>query len=171
MAVVSLAVGQTPAVLADSWRSLADGEAPRAGAQVIVPFARFKAEADTLFSAAGGVGVEIGGADRVEDLEKWAPRLKLVVLRFGVFKDGRLFTSARILRERLGFTGDLRATGDFLPDQAIFLLRSGVTSLEIGENFSVETLARVVKAYSVRYQRALDPQPVIVDQRLQGNGA
>jgi uncharacterized protein (DUF934 family) len=171
MAVVNLAPGKTPAVQADSWTVLADGEAPKAGAQVIVPFARFKAEADALFAGAGAVGVEIGGADQVEDLEAWAPRLKLIVLKFGVFKDGRLFTSARILRERLGFVGDLRATGDFIPDQAIFLLRSGVTSLEIGENFSLETLARVVKAYSVRYQRALDPQPVIVDQRLKGNGA
>jgi len=171
MAVLNLAPGETPAVRPDAWVRLADDEAPVAGAHVIVPFARFKTEHNALLAKAAAVGVAIGGADAVEDLAPWVAQLQLVLLQFGVFKDGRLFTSARLLRERFGFRGDLRATGDFLPDQAIFLLRSGVTSLEVAETFSVETLARVVRAYSVRYQRALDSQPVIVDQRQQGNGA
>jgi uncharacterized protein (DUF934 family) len=171
MAVVNLILGQTPVAERDTWVRLAEGEIPAVGAKVIVPFARFKADHAALLAGAAAVAVEIGGADRVEDLAPWVPQLPLIVLKFGVFKDGRLFTSARLLRERFGFRGDLRATGDFLPDQAIFLVRSGVNSLEIDEKFSLVTLARVFKAYSVRYQRALDPQPVIVDQRLQGNGA
>lgn len=171
MAVLNLAPGETPVARPDPWVLLADGEAPTVGAHVIVPFARFKVEHNELLAKAAAVGVAIGGADVVEELAPWVARLQLVLLQFGVFKDGRLFTSARLLRERFGFRGDLRATGDFIPDQAVFLLRSGVTSLEVGEAFPVETLARVVRAYSVRYQRALDPQPVIIDQRLQGNGA
>jgi uncharacterized protein (DUF934 family) len=171
MAVVNLTFGQAPVVQPDTWIRLADDQVSAVDAKVIVSFGRFKTDNNALLSSAGAVGVEIGGADRVEDLAPWAPQLPLIVLKFGVFKDGRLFTSARLLRERLGFKGELRATGDFLPDQAIFLVRSGVNSLEIDEKFSLETLARVFKAYSVRYQRALDPQPVIVDQRLQGNGA
>jgi uncharacterized protein (DUF934 family) len=170
MAVLSIAAGETPSIRPDSWAPLAEGEVPARGARVIVPFARFLAEADALFATGADLGVEIGGADKVEDLAPWTGKLKLVMLKFGVFKDGRLFTSARLLRERFGFKGDLRVTGDFLPDQVIFLLRSGVSTLEVGEHFSIETLKRVIKAYSVRYQRALDPQPVIVDQRLQGNG-
>ncbi len=171
MAVLSLKVGETPAARPDSWVRLAEGEAASAGRQVIVPFARFKAEADALFASGSDIGVEIGGADAVEDLSAHTSRLKLVQLHFGVFKDGRLFTSARLLRERFGFKGDLRATGEFLPDQVVFLLRSGVSTLEVDEKFPLETLTRVMRAYSVRYQRALDPQPVIVDQRLQGNSA
>jgi uncharacterized protein (DUF934 family) len=171
MPVLSLAPGEAPKAQPDTWLRLADDAQADAGARVIVSFARLKAEGDALFAAASAVGVEIGGADKVEELAAWTARLGIVVLKFGIFKDGRLFTSARLLRERLGFRGDLRATGDFLPDQAIFLLRSGVTSLEVDEKFSVETLARVVRAYSVRYQRALDPQPVILDQRLKGNGS
>jgi len=171
MPVVNVATGETPAAHADSWVRLAEGEAPAANAQVIVPFARFKTEHEQLFAKAGAVGVEIGGADQVEELVPWLSRLGLIVLQFGVFKDGRLFTSARLLRERFHFKGDLRAAGDFLPDQAIFMLRSGVSSLEVGEKFSLDTLARVINAYSLRYQRALDAQPVIVDQRLRGNGS
>ncbi len=171
MRVLSITVGETPSVRPDNWTLLGEGETPTAGKQVVVPFARFKTEADALFATGADIGLEIGGADQVEDIAAWTGKLKLVVLKFGVFKDGRLFTSARLLRERFGFKGDLRAAGDFMPDQVVFLLRSGVTTLEIDEKFSIETLARVMKAYSVRYQRALDPQPVIVDQRLQGNGA
>jgi uncharacterized protein (DUF934 family) len=170
MAVLNLAWGGTAAVSSDPWVTVADGDAvPKA--RVIVPIARFKAEAGAILAAAVAVGVEISGADRVEDLAPWTDKLALVVLRFGFFKDGRLFTSARLLRERLKFRGELRATGDFLPDQVLFLLRSGVNTLEVADNFPLETLNRVLKAYSVRYQRALDDQPVIVDQRLKGNGA
>lgn len=164
MPVLKIAVGSDPVPTNDNWLRLADDAAPAAADRVIVPFARLKGGDNQIFGAAA-LGVEIGGADQVEDLKPWLDRLGIVVLRFATFKDGRLFTSARMLRQRLGFTGDLRAAGDFLPDQAAFLLRSGVTSLEVFDAFSVDAATRSARAYSVRYQHAADDRPVAYDER------
>jgi uncharacterized protein (DUF934 family) len=164
MPVLNIAVGSDPAPTNDNWVRLADGAAPNATDRVIVPFARLKGGDNQIFGAAA-VGVEMGGADQVEDLKPWIDRLGIVVLRFATFKDGRLFTSARMLRQRLGFKGDVRAAGDFLPDQTAFLLRTGVSSLEVSDTFPVDAAARSARAYSVRYQHAADSQTVAYDER------
>ena len=164
MPVIEITVGKDPAPVNDNWLRLADDAAPKAEDKVIVPFARLKAGDNQIFAAAG-VGVELTGGDAVEDLKPWIDRLGLVVLRFGTFKDGRLFTSARMLRQRLKFTGDIRAAGDFLPDQVVFMLRTGVSSLEVTDTFPLEAAKRSARAYSVRYQHAADTQPVAYDER------
>lgn len=165
MRVIEIGIGKEPAPVNDNWVRLADDSAPKAADKVIVPFARLKAGDNQVFGAAS-VGVEIGGADAVEDLKPWLDRLGLVVLRFATFKDGRLFTSARMLRQRLKFEGELRAAGDFLPDQVAFLMRTGVTSLEVGESFSLDAARRSAHAYSVRYQHAVDDGPVAYEERV-----
>ncbi len=63
-----------------------------------------------------------------EDVLKLGDRLdgvKLIILDFPKFTDGRAYTQARLLRERLGYTGELRASGAVLIDQLPFLLRCG----------------------------------------------
>lgn len=164
MPVLSIAIGSDPAPINDNWVRLADDAAPSATDRVIVPFARLKGGDNQIFTAAA-VGVEMGGADQVEDLKPWIDRLGIVVLRFATFKDGRLFTSARMLRQRLNFKGEVRAAGDFLPDQTAFLLRTGVSSLEVSDTFSVEAAASSARAYSVRYQHAADNRTVAYDER------
>ncbi len=164
MPVLNIAVVADPAPTNDNWVRLADDAAPGASDRVIVPFARLKGGDNQIFGAAA-VGVEMGGADQVEDLKPWLDRLGIVVLRFATFKDGRLFTSARMLRQRLGFKGEVRAAGDFLPDQTAFLLRTGVSSLEVSDTFSVEAAARSARAYSVRYQHAVDNRTAAYDER------
>lgn len=80
----------------------------------------------------GEIGVDLPNdadpASRAPSLD----RLALVVLHFPKHRDGRAFTQARALRGR-GFGGAIRATGHLLPDQHAFLLRCGVTSIELPE--------------------------------------
>ncbi|HZJ11845.1 MAG TPA: DUF934 domain-containing protein, partial [Methyloceanibacter sp.] len=56
-----------------------------------------------------------------------------VAIRFPVFNDGRGISLARLLRERHGFTGEIRAIGHLIPDLAQFLLRSGFDTAEIAD--------------------------------------
>ncbi|MBU6448783.1 MAG: DUF934 domain-containing protein [Rhodospirillales bacterium] len=66
-------------------------------------------------------------------LEEVLPRLAglaVIAVEFPKFRDGRGFTTARALRERHFYKGDLRATGHFLPDQFAFLIACGFTSFE-----------------------------------------
>lgn len=152
--------------ISDGWERLADDAAVKAGASVLVSFQRLKNEHNALFAEAGAVGVEVAGDVELEDLEPFLPRLGLVVVRFAFMRDGRPFSIGRLLRERYGYTRDLRAVGDFIPDQVLFLLRCGFNSFEVGPTFSAEALRHAVAAYTVWYQRGVDRNQTVAEIRL-----
>lgn len=149
----------------DLWTSLADEEPAVKGAPIIVSLERLKNEHNSLFADASEVGVEVSGDVNLDDLKPFLPQLGIVVVRFDAMKDGRPFSVGRLLRERYGFERDLRASGPFIPDQALFLLRCGFTSFDVGEDMSIETLKRSIAAYSVWYQRASDRAATVLDLR------
>ena len=89
------------------------------------------------------------------DIDELAPhldKLALVALVFPNFQDGRAYSQARILRERLGFRGELRATGQVLRDQFVFMLRAGFDSFEVKKDADAKVFGAVSKRYSVFYQ-------------------
>ncbi len=154
--------------IANSWVHLADDAQPAKGQSVIVSFARLKNEHNSLFSASTAVGVEVVGDVVLEDLEPFLPRLGIIVVRMPNMRDGRIFSTGRLLREKYAYKGELRAIGDFIPDQARFLLRCGFDSFEVGDAFPVDSLKQAVATYSVWYQRATDRGATIIDQRTSG---
>ena len=68
--------------------------------------------------------------------------MKLIILDFPKFTDGRAYTQARLLRERLGYTGELRASGAVFIDQLPFLLRCGFDSFASAQKGFGEALAK-----------------------------
>ena len=115
----------------DIWTTLDDSAAiPDRGA-IVVSFARWSADKAALAARADPVGVAIAaGADAVEQLVEAAKR-PLVALKFDKFADGRAFSYAELLRERHGFAGELRATGEVLLDEIPLMARCGFTSFEV----------------------------------------
>ena len=102
---------------------------------------------------ATAVRVEAG-----EDARKLIPhldRLELVEISFPRFRDGRGFSSARILREA-GYTGELRATGDVLVDQMDHMRRCGFDSFAPDAPIDREVLRASLERYAYRYQTAAD---------------
>jgi uncharacterized protein (DUF934 family) len=98
---------------------------------LLVALALFLAEPDRFLAHEGPIGVEVAAGDSVGALEPYLARLTLVALAFPKFSDGRSYSSARLLRERLGFKGELRAVGDVLADQVPLMRRCGITSFEV----------------------------------------
>lgn len=101
---------------------------------------------------AAAAGVALNPEDDVTALGADAGRLKLIAIDFPKFADGRGFTQARLLRERFGFEGELRARGAFLPDQAAFLAACGVDCFEISANDDPAKWARAMSVISLTYQ-------------------
>src|SRR5258707_11462159 len=93
---------------------LLDGAPIPDGVPVIVPAARFLADADEMLRRDAPTGVEWPNNRAVAELEPYVGRLAVIVLTFPNFKDGRGYTQARLLRERHGFVGELRAAGQIL---------------------------------------------------------
>ena len=92
--------------------------------------------------------------------------VKLVVLQFPKFTDGRAYSQARLLRERLGYTGELRATGAVFLDQLPFLLRCGFDSFESDQKGFGEALAKARTLFSVVYQPTDDGRATAAQLRL-----
>ncbi len=119
----------------DSWVHV-DDEAPLSSDMPsIISLSRFKKDADGLANRKAPLGVRIdAGSKQGEDVEEIAERLgqlDLIAIDFPAFRNGRGYSTARILREHLGFSGELRAMGEVLIDQLIFMHRCGFSSYEI----------------------------------------
>jgi uncharacterized protein (DUF934 family) len=89
-----------------------------------------------------------------------------VALVFPTFRDGRGYSQARLLRERYHFRGELRATGQVLRDQLLFLQRAGFDSFELTKDADAAAFAAAVCRYSVFYQPAADGRASTLTARL-----
>lgn len=121
-------------IVADTWITLAD-DAPMPPSGAVVTLARLLAQPPTEGVAPCGV-ILPAGAD-VAPILPFLGRLALVVIPFPGFRDGRGFSTARALRERHGFTGEIRAAGHLLPDQYVALLRVGFSTVALPDDTDV----------------------------------
>lgn len=133
---------------------------------VILSLNRFQAEGDALLSSnSRKVGVRIESNEEVEGLAYDLPRLAVVAVVFPKFRDGRAYTSARLLRERLNYVGEVRAVGDVLQEQAGFMVRCGFDAFEPADGAGPEAWAKAVGRFRHVYQRAADARPTALEER------
>ena len=156
-------VGDDFAWAEDSFTAVGDEDAIPAG-DVVVSLKRFMAEGEGLLSARA-VGVRIEPDEAVEDLVYDLPRLALVAPAFPKFLDGRAFTSARLLRQRYGFKGEIRAVGEVLREQAFHMIRCGFDAFVPTDGSDLEAWAAAVHRYRHVYQRAADARKPIYVER------
>jgi uncharacterized protein (DUF934 family) len=150
----------------DRYRRIADdAPAPEEGA-VLLPAARFLAGADRIAGRPGATGVMWPNDRDVAELAPYLGRLALVALNFPTFKDGRAYSQARSLRERFGFRGEIRATGDVLRDQFVFLHRAGFDAFEVRKPADAAAFCEALRNYNVFYQPAADGDGGALRRRL-----
>lgn len=123
---------------------------------LIVSLTRFQNEGERLLSEGRSVGVRLEPAEEVEVLAYDLPRIAVVAVAFPKFNDGRAYTAARLLRERYGFTGEVRAVGDVLREQAGFMVRVGIDAFEPADGATPEQWAAAASRHRHVYQRAAD---------------
>jgi uncharacterized protein (DUF934 family) len=129
-------------------------------APVIVPAARLLADAHELVLRAAPIGVIWPNDRPVAELAPYLDWLALVALVFPNFRDGRAYSQARLLRERYRFHGELRATGQVLRDQFLFMLRAGFDAFEVTKDADAAAFAEAVERYSVFYQPTGDGRSI-----------
>ncbi len=148
----------------EAYTTVADDAALPDG-PVIVTLKRLRAERETLLARNQKLGVKLTAEESPENLGSDLERLSLVVLEFSKFRDGRPFSWARLLRTRLRFTGEIRASGDFLYDQIAFLVRVGVDAFELPPAITPELFQRALGEMSLVYQPAADGRKTIRELR------
>lgn len=150
---------------------MADRDATDIGGE---PQLRFRADdaleqpAVTLEAFLGGQddahAVRLEAGDDARALLPFLTRLKLVEISFPTFRDGRGYSTARILREA-GYAGELRAQGDVLVDQLPHMIRCGFDSFAPEAAIDPEVLQRALNRYAAVYQRGADPAAPVWQRR------
>ena len=146
-----------------------DAPIPEQGA-VLVPAARFLADAAELMQRAAPVGVIWPNNMDVSELVPYLDKLALVALVFPIFRDGRAYSPARLLRERYAYRGEMRATGQILRDQFVFYLRAGFDAFDVVKNADAAAFEETAKRYSVFFQPTGDGRLTVARSRLKLHG-
>lgn len=152
------------AFVEDTYANVADDAAMPANGS-IVSLARFKKDREQLLERNAPLGVRLASNESPESLDGDVHRLSVVALEFPRFRDGRGFSWARMLRARLGFTGEIRAVGPYLYDQIAFMRRVGIDAFEVPEGFTLEDYRRAVGEMSNVYQPSVDGRKTIRELR------
>ncbi len=140
-------------VVQDDWSFISD-DAPLNADYNIVSVARWQQHRNEL-SQTKNLGLRLEPDVMIEDIADDLSHFQLIQLFFPVFTDGRAFTHARLLRSRYGFTGDIRASGDFMRDQVFYLNRVGVSSFELNDQENALQVMQSMHDFSVDYQESV----------------
>src|SRR5689334_110181 len=154
-------------ILDDTFARVSDDAALPDHGAIMVSAARLMQETDKILNRAGRVGVIWPNNRDLDDLVPHLHRLSAIALVFPSFRDGRAYSQARLLRERFAWRGELRATGQVLRDQFVFMLRAGFDTFEVKKPSDAEAFAQTVKRYSVFYQPTGDGRITALHRRMQ----
>ena len=138
-------------IVDDEWTRVVDGGVP-AETKVILPLDVWQANRDA--------GVWI---DNDMDIEAIGPNIAqapLIAVNFPMFADGRGLSAATMLRRHYGFSGELRAFGEVLPDIAVFMHRCGFDSFEFRTDEDAAAAIECIRAMTDHYQSSVrEPTP------------
>ena len=142
------------AIVVDEWRTTADGAVADDG-PLMLALSEFRAERERWLARPGLLGIILSPVDDEQELVPDLSRLALVAAEFPTVSEGRGYTQGRLLRERWGFAGELRARGAIHRDHVFLLARCGFNSFELAES-EFEGGAAALRTFSAAYQTSND---------------
>jgi uncharacterized protein (DUF934 family) len=153
-------------IVTDSWQQLK----PEAGGSsfsvvpagdVIVPLAFWLERREALLFRAGRLGVWLDSHEEPAVIAGDLDLFALVAVNFPTFGDGRGYSTGRLLRERYGYTGELRAIGEVVRDHLFFMAGCGFDAFLLREDQDPEEALTAFDDFSDAYQTsAVRPLPL-----------
>lgn len=148
-------------IVNDPWSRPETPEAALAAGDVLIPLAWWLADRARWLAHAGRVGVVLPPETELPAVEQELAHWPLVAIDFPRFADGRGYSLARLLRERLGYRGELRAVGDVLRDQLFYLSRCGFNAFAPRADRDIEAALAAFDDFSEGYQASVErPDPL-----------
>jgi uncharacterized protein (DUF934 family) len=132
---------------------------------VMVTLERFQSERENLFAHHAPVAVRLASNENPEVLKDDLNSIAAIALEFPIFRDGRAFSRARMLRTRLGYKGEIRGVGHFLYDQLAFMVRVGFDAFDVRQDFRIEDFDRAMREMHYVYQPSADGKKTIRELR------
>ena len=144
------------AVADNNWTVLQQPVESIPAGDILVPLNYWLEHRVELKQQSGQVGVWLDSDEEVESLADDLPQLPVVALNFPKFVDGRGFSSARLLRDRYDYQGEVRAIGNIIQDQLFMLQRCGFSQFSLANDIDLEAAAKSLNDFSDGYQTAAD---------------
>ena len=157
-------------IVDDAWRvlKLAEGETPESialpSAGTLLPLAVWLVRKEEILARGTPVGVWLDSSEGPEAIAADLAHFAIIGINFPKFADGRGYSTARLLRERYGYKGEVRAIGDVLQDQLFFMKRCGFDAYAVREDKDIEAALAGLRDFSEAYQAAVD-QPLPLFRR------
>lgn len=146
-------------IVEDTWMPV-DSDASLASAppaaSVLVTHALWSSRRDALIARGTPVGVRLEASDDPASIADDLQHLSLIAVDFPKFTDGRGYSIARLLRQRYGYRGPLRAVGDVLRDQLFYMLRCGFDSFALKHDDQADDALSAYRDFTEAYQTAVD---------------
>ncbi len=149
----------------DPWVALPDDVPLPPADSVIVSLARWRAERGELSQRGRALGIRLCSDESPAEIADDLQHFELIALEFPVFRDGRAYSYARLLRERYGYAGELRAVGDVLLEQLLFLHRCGFNAFEIESENALDDWITATSEIGVWYQPTADGRATAMQLR------
>ncbi len=148
----------------NTWTLVAEDAAELPAGDILVPLNLWQQQGSELAQHGGTVGVWLVGNEEIETVAELLIKAPVVAIQFPKFVDGRGFSMARLLRERYGYQGEIRAIGEIIRDQLYLLQRCGFNAFEFGAEVDLAEARKSLADFSDAYQVAVD-QPVPLFKR------
>ena len=146
-------------IVDDTWTEIDTAEGLHAaddGSPLLVSHAVWSTERATLIARGTPIGVRLEAADDPASIADDLERFALIAVHFPKFTDGRGYSIARLLRQRYGYQGPLRAVGDVLRDQLFYMLRCGFDSFAMKHDAQVDGALSAYRDFTEAYQTSVD---------------
>ncbi len=136
----------------DPWLVFDSEESQGLPGHALLPLSVWQESGDELKESALPFGAVVRENEDIDALLPYLQKIEVIDFEFAKFADGRAFTLARQLRLNHGFEGEIRASGDFMPDQVNYMERCGFNAFASRTSQESETALKVKSSFSVRYQ-------------------
>ncbi len=142
---------------------------PDTGA-VIVSLEQWQREREALLARKAPLGIRLRSEQSPLTIADDLAHFAVVALEFPKFRDGRAYSHARVLSERLRYRGEIRAVGDVLQEQLHYMERCGFNAFDIRDEDALKAWRTAASDYSVWYQRTGDGRQSAPELRARTRG-
>jgi len=144
----------------DPWQIFEAQDAQGLPGSALLPVSIWKETGMELLESVLDFGVYIQENENIDELAPYLKKMKVIAFQFGKFADGRAYTYARQLRDQLGYENEIRAVGDFMPDQVNYLQRCGFNAFACRNAEEAVTALAIKDSLPAKYQSdTIEPAP------------
>lgn len=152
------------AIIADNYQFVTEaGTLP--AAPILVTLEVWQQQREAVLAHPHQKGVLLKPDQHPEQIADDVKALDLIALDFPAFADGRGFSYAVLLRQRYGFSGELRATGDVFKDNLFYLKRCGFNSFAVRADKDIHVALQGLTTFTESYQASVDESRPLFNRR------